>query len=479
MGKYCYGAFLKVLRLCSPRSTTQKFLCGTMFKAVNPSYDITEDDGAVSHLINCSNNVSPNVTDNIATADVNRILGCFEKEIIPKLFPDRHKHIILALTDILLSDNSIDESCPIGVIGLKEKFDYRLETEFVLSEFLTDFFIFSINGISNKSGAEFIGEINEEFIEAQGTHVNNITLSNRSSVPLPCLKKTLRARDFNSVFQPVATAQMGLKNREELKIFRLKIEDNQFSYTGLRKLLNTNLGRYVYSRVTMEEYRKNDDLESVGGEAAQYIREHATGNELADMLLYAFLEEVLNAPKILSAVELNDGENRCSGIHLYTVPGIKSTYQLVYGTSKIRGNLKGAIDDAFINIREMKSQRMSGTELVNSTSFNRSVDYDTARQIKMVVVPQRRGQEPPDSAFGIFLGYSLGLDPEEYSPSEFVRVATQKMESDINEQAEYIYSKVRELRMGMHSFYIYVLPFNNADVDRTEIIMKLIGGAAV
>lgn len=50
MGRYCFGAFLKVLSLCSPRSTTNKYLCGTMFLAVNESYDIRTDDGTVGHL---------------------------------------------------------------------------------------------------------------------------------------------------------------------------------------------------------------------------------------------------------------------------------------------------------------------------------------------------------------------------------------------------------------------------------------------
>ena len=53
-GHLCFGGFLKILSLCSPRSTTNKFLCGTMFLAVNPLYDIREDDGTVGHLINCS-----------------------------------------------------------------------------------------------------------------------------------------------------------------------------------------------------------------------------------------------------------------------------------------------------------------------------------------------------------------------------------------------------------------------------------------
>ena len=99
-GHLCFGSFLKILTLCSPRSTTQKFLCGTMFLAVNPRYDIRGDDGTVGHLINCSNNISSAVTDNISTVDPASVYACFETQIVPKLYPEKRKYIILSLIHI-------------------------------------------------------------------------------------------------------------------------------------------------------------------------------------------------------------------------------------------------------------------------------------------------------------------------------------------------------------------------------------------
>lgn len=478
MGRYCYGTFLTVLSLCSPRNTTNKYLCGTMFLSVNSSYDIRDDDGTVGHLRNCTNNISPEITENIASADAEEIYSCFEREIIPMLYPEKQKHVVAALLDIVLRDDNIDDNCSIGVLNPRTKEDYRFEFEFSLAEFLTDFFIFSINGIPNHQGKENVAEITKKFIDMQNIAAGNINLIPRVVSITPTLPKTLRAKDFKNVFTPVAKAAMGLKSHEELKIFMLKIENNEFTYRGMKKLLNSNIGRYVFSRITMEQYRKTDDLESVGGEAAQYIREHATGNELADMLVYVFLEEVLNAPKLMSAIELGNADNKCSGIHFYNVPGVIETFQLVYGASNIEGTLKSAIDDAFSTIEKLKQKRLTGDELVNSASFNRSIDMETARQIKAVVIPQKAGKNPPDTAFGVFLGYSIDLDPEDYVPEEYPDIVKAKMEKDIQEHAVYIYKKIKSLRMGMHSFYIYVLPFNNAELDREDIITQLIGGAA-
>lgn len=479
MGRYCYGAFLTVLSLCSPRSTTNKYLCGAMFLSVNDSYDIRDDDGTVGHIRNCTNNVSPEITDNIALADAEKLCECFEKEIIPKLYPEKQKHVIAALLDIVFCDDNIADDCSIGILNPKTKAEYRIEYEFSLAEFLTDFFVFSINGKPNKLGKENVAEITKDFIDAQNNSAGNITLVPRSKFSIPALPKTLRAKDFKNVFSQVSEARMGLKSHEELKIFMLKIENNEFTYSGMKKLLNSNIGRYVFSRIAMERYRKTDDLESVGGEAAQYIREHASGNELADMLVYTFLEEVLNAPKLMSAIELGNTGNKCSGIHLYSVPGSTETFQLVYGASNIEGSLKSAIDDAFKTIEKLKQKRLTGDELVNSASFNRCIDLETAQQIKTVVIPQKAGKNPPDTAFGIFLGYSIDLNPEDYHPEDYPKIVRDKMKKDIQEHALYIYNRIKSLKMGMHSFYIYVLPFNNAEIDRDDIIAQLIGGAAV
>ena len=93
-----------------------------------------------------------------------------------------------------------------------------------------------------------------------------------------------------------------------------------------------------------------------------------------------------------------------------------------------------------------------------------------------ILIPTKQGQEPPGTAFGLFLGYSLGLNPEDYSATEFIEEAVARMESAITENAEYISQKITALHLGMHSFYIYVLPFNNAPQDKTSIINMLIGG---
>mgnify|MGYP005759076321 FL=1 len=472
-GHLCFGSFLKILTLCSPRSTTQKFLCGTMFLAVNPRYDIRGDDGTVGHLINCSNNISSAVTDNISTVDPASVYACFETQIVPKLYPEKRKYIIHALIDLLFKDNDIGDDVRIGIITANTKGYYRLETRYNLAEVLTEFFFFAVQSIDNKSGQAYIREITPDYIQSFEPVRDNIILVEQGAST--GLTMSVRGKGFEDAFVPVGQAILGLRNPEDCQIFRLKIEDNEFTYAGLTKYLNTNIGRYVYSRAEMEQYKAKGDLESVGMDAAQYLREHSTGNELADMLLYAFLEEVLRAPKLLSSIELGASTN-CAGIHLHTIRQDVPAYQMVYGSSQMEGDLKSAIDAAFDAVVQIKAKRISAAELVNSAAFGRSVDVQTALTVKDILLPTKQGQEPPGTAFGLFLGYSLGLNPEDYSATEFIEEAVARMESAITENAEYISQKIAALHLGMHSFYIYVLPFNNAPQDKVSIVNMLIGG---
>lgn len=102
-----------------------------MFLAVNSMYDIREDDGTVGHLVNCSNNISPAITDEIAPEHAPSVLACFETQIIPKLYPEKRKHIVHALLDLLFQDDDIADDVRIGTITSNTKGYYRLSTDII------------------------------------------------------------------------------------------------------------------------------------------------------------------------------------------------------------------------------------------------------------------------------------------------------------------------------------------------------------
>jgi hypothetical protein len=144
------------------------------------------------------------------------------------------------------------------------------------------------------------------------------------------LEKTLNDKDFAGVFTKVEhTGSLGLRNPNHVHIYHLNIENNTFIYEGLHRFLQNNVGRYVFSRAQLNQFRVDGDTESIGLRAIELLRKSnkptdtGVGGELGEMLLYAFLEQVLGAPKLLSKVELKTSPNMyvygSDGVHLLSL----------------------------------------------------------------------------------------------------------------------------------------------------------------
>ena len=141
------------------------------------------------------------------------------------------------------------------------------------------------------------------------------------------LNKTIKGSDFDNIFTEVIHSEsLGLINPEQLRLFHLNVMNNEFVSDDLQAFIRKNVGRYVFSRAKLEQFKINDDLESIGLEAMAVMQKNGrpgqqnTGNSLGEILLYAFLEQILDAPKIMSKVELfsttNTQSSKCDGIHL-------------------------------------------------------------------------------------------------------------------------------------------------------------------
>jgi hypothetical protein len=303
------------------------------------------------------------------------------------------------------------------------------------------------------------------------------------------LQKTSISTGFDSVFTEVEGKRpLNLKNKNCLRLFCLDIANNAFIFTALHQFLQKNIGRYVFSRATLENFRIEGDEEAIGLRAIELLRsasnsnDKGAGGELGEILLYIFLEQKLNAPKLLSKVELKTSGNQyifgSDGVHLLCVDDTEVPfYQLILGESKIKGNLKDAVDDAFESIGKVSTEHDNELRLIDKNILAESFDEKTADFIKSLVVPSKRDHSlNVDNAFGIFLGYSLGLDAASCSNTEYRDVVVQKMKSDIQDIAPYIEKKINSTNLFGYSFYFFLVPFNKAADDRAAIIKKLKGG---
>ena len=290
---------------------------------------------------------------------------------------------------------------------------------------------------------------------------------------------------FDTVFSEIdSTKKLNLKNNNCLRLFYLDISNNEFTYTGLHRLLQRNVGRYVFSRASIEQFKAEGDAEAIGLKAIELLREanhpddYGAGGELGEILLYLFLENKLNAPKLLSKVELKTTGNQyvfgSDGVHLFQLDN--KNFQLILGESKIKGDLNDAVDEAFKSIKKVSSNPDNELRLIEKNILSESFDEETTEFVKSLIVPLKRDKTiGVDNAFGIFLGYTLDIDATQYSNSEFRDAVNEKLKNDLDNIASNIEKKINKSGLTGYSFYFYILPFNNAQEDRAAIINKLKG----
>lgn len=139
---------------------------------------------------------------------------------------------------------------------------------------------------------------------------------------------------------------------------------------------------------------------------------------LGEILLYMFLEQELDVPKIVSKIEFY-GSNRntvskSDGVHLLSLNKSGQPFlQLVFGASHIVGDLKSEIDRAFEKIVAVENNYDSELQMVDNTMQWTIYDSDATDYMVKLMTAQRDGTYKLDMTFGAFLGYTIKLDKSE------------------------------------------------------------------
>lgn len=301
--------------------------------------------------------------------------------------------------------------------------------------------------------------------------------------------KTVPGTGMDKVFKEVLHQEsLGLNNPEQLRLFHLNVSNNRFVFTSLEEYLTNIVSEYVFSRVQVQKLtnpKSGNNPNSIGVKALRIMKKNGTadqkgtGNELGEILLYAFLEEKLGAYKLFSKVELNSATTpfgkESDSVHLLSLGDVAgmTCYQTVFGTSNIKGRIREAIDKAFEAIVRIENEAGDGIQIVSSPTLEESFEPEMLRQVIEAIVPEPGSNVISNNAYGVFLGYSLGLDPSMRSNIEFLRALDKKMASDIKYHASYIADKIKKLGLDSHSFYFYIVPFNDAEADKKQIMENI------
>ena len=119
------------------------------------------------------------------------------------------------------------------------------------------------------------------------------------------LSTTLKhIEDIKTVFLEVPYHEnLSLPSASALHLYHLNLRDKQFDTKPLRKWLYKSIGKYVFSRSEIQRYIAEDDKDLIVADALKQLR-NAHGidldnleSELGNMLIYALLEGMMNAPE--------------------------------------------------------------------------------------------------------------------------------------------------------------------------------------
>lgn len=270
----------------------------------------------------------------------------------------------------------------------------------------------------------------------------------------------------------------------QLHLFHLIVRNNRFVKADLEKWLYRHLSRYVFSRAKLEQFKKNDDLDTAINQAIRIMGNAAVEDELGEMLLYAFLEGKLKAPKLMSRIELVSDftkyKSKSRGIHFLSIPNDKGEIecQMVFGVSNVTGGLRSAIDKVFEGIQDVENNSYDEIEMVEQNVMDITEDPEELEAIKALILPSSdfNGKASYNNAYGVFLGYTLGIKSDGRTEEEYEELITKKMVQDIQRNEQYIVDKINNNGLSSHSFYFYIVPFDDAEQDKSEIMEKVMKG---
>ncbi len=288
--------------------------------------------------------------------------------------------------------------------------------------------------------------------------------------------------NFLNLFSRIIENEL-LENGNKLNLFALKITNNCFSYETLIEELGNILTTYALSRSTYDELCSQKRYASLVTKAKEKLRKAENNDgELGEILLYCMLESHLNAPKLLTKLELktaaNNYVNGADGVHLLKIDD--STYQFVFGESKLNSDLRRGIYNAFNSINNLLKDNLNKLRyeisLVNSNILKETVTEESSTILKKLLIPKENDEDLNiDYSFGIFLGFDIPISDEERNMenSRFRTLMNTKIEEAVRDVLTTLNDQIKKREFVGYSFYIYVIPFSELDITRNKIIESL------
>ena len=292
--------------------------------------------------------------------------------------------------------------------------------------------------------------------------------------------------DFLDNFHLIIESNLQNSN---LKFYCPLIDANAFNYESLIISLRDAAGHYCLSRRTWDEYKKKPmQLSHMVREKFRTLDQNK--GELGELLLFSFLETDLKAPKILTKMELKTNPNMyfngADGVHYLRLSN--GNYQLIFGESKAHNDLNEGITAALDSIKSFKNDAIkddaSGSTkgitfekgLLNACIAQETYSEDEKKLLKSLIYPKASCDFSVDTAFGVFVLYNITIDNKERKRNneDFRTWLYANLEKSISDLLPRIVKKIDNRGLIGHSFYFYILPFENMDQARANVLTQVV-----
>ena len=491
MKQICLGTMVTLIYQSRRRNADKiKDICGGIFSAYG--LDINNyNSGLPSHLKSGHDPVPGDLIAAARNMSIEEVAEGVEDYLLPLIHSAKHESLFRAIKAVLREDTTIADRTVVGLTPGYEKENILKHDSFHEAETLANIITYSIVSIENDKLKASIREISTDFVESylhsdEGIYFISPQMDQDQISPL---KRTLKDPMFDRIFLKATDFTVaGLDNPSRACVFYIDPSNCKFRFRQMKEFIVNNIGSYVFSRAQVKRLvDRTKNPAAVGAQAMlKFIRTYGANAEtvLGEILLYVFMEQELDAPKIMSKIEIDEfnrnAVSKSDGVHLLSLDKSGQPFhQLVFGAADIVGNLQAAIDRAFEKIIQIEANSEIELRMVDNTTQWTIYDPDATKYMVELMTPQRNGTYKPDMAFGAFLGYTVKLDKPEPDSQKYRTAVKEQLKKDIVDAQEHIIKKIQENGLSGYCFYFYTFPFNDAPNEKVSIIQELLSGGGI
>ena len=484
MSRLCLGTLINILYYNRNNNVKVDLVCDSIASSYGVDLSDMYDRNNYDKLKAGRNNTPNEIIDAARSISADKLSNGIKNNILPIIKDSKKEAIILEIRDVLRKDETIDWDATLGFDGFTKRNICEC-THLMFADTLAAVLQYAVMEVANNECQDAIKEIGKEYVESFVVTPGEIVLDPEAIIITSPLSISSSKESFERAFTKIDSLNvMGPVAKSSAHIFCVEMSNQEFRFRRMQDYLFENIGRYVMSRYKVNQLKSEGKADTIGLYALREFQnayKDKSDNVLGEMLLYIFMEQVLGAPKIMSKIELdkvNGIVSKSDGIHLYSGTFAGQPFnQIVYGAANLEEDLCAAADRALSRILDIKGNRNNELRVVENTVYNNVYDKETTEYIKSMIIPQKGHKPSNDMAFGVFLGYSIDLSKAD--PLTYREDAMMKMKTDIAMLKDYIRNKIISERLNGYDFYIYVIPFNDAEGEKIRLIDEMLNSGGV